>query len=74
MEVEEQILNFNTPHEDIGAAFNAINAISEYDMGLCDEEERMILKEIKLMSLYIIHIGMREIYKSNFYESKEEPA
>ena len=44
MEVDEQIPNFTTPHEDIGAAFNAINAISEYDMGLCDEEERMILK------------------------------
>jgi hypothetical protein len=74
MEVDEQIPNFTTPHEDIGAAFNAINAISEYDMGLCDEEERMILKEIKLMALYIIHIGMREIYKSNFYDTEEESA
>jgi hypothetical protein len=43
-------------------------------MGLCDEEERMILKEIKLMALYIIHIGMREIYKSNFYDTEEESA
>lgn len=74
MEVDEQIPSFNTPHEDIGAAFNAINAISEYDMGLADEEERMILKEIKLMALYIIHIGMREIYKNNFYDAEEESA
>jgi len=72
MEVEEQIPNFNTPHEDIGAAFNAINAINEYDSGLCDEEDKRILKEIKLMALYIIHIGISEIYNSNFYDSEKE--
>lgn len=63
-----------TPHEDIGAAFNALNAISEWDSALCDDEEKRILKEIKLMSLYIIHIGISEIYKSNFYDAEEESA
>ncbi len=63
-----------TPHEDIGAAFNAINAINEWDYALCDEEEKRILKEIKLMSLYIIHIGISEIYQSNFYDSEKESA
>lgn len=71
-EVDEILPLSNTPHEDIAAAFNAINALSEYDAGLCDDEEKRILKEIKLMSLYIIHIGISEIYQSNFYDSKEE--
>jgi hypothetical protein len=61
-----------TPHEDIGAAFNAINAINEWDSALCDDEEKRILKEIKLMSLYIIHIGISEIYNSNFYDAEKE--
>lgn len=71
MEVDEQI-SFKSPHEDIGAAFNAIHAIGEFDSGMCDEEEKQILKEIKMMSLYIIHIGICEIYNSNFYDAKEE--
>lgn len=73
-EVEEISPLSITPHEDIGAAFNAINAINEYDPAMCDEEEKRILKEIKLMSLYIIHIGISEIYQSNFYDSEEKPA
>lgn len=71
-EVEEISPLSTTPHEDIGAAFNAINAINEWDSALCDEEEKRILKEIKLMSLYIIHIGISEIYQSNFYDSEEK--
>jgi len=63
-----------TPHEDIGAAYYALNAINEFDAGMCDDEEKRILKEIKLMSLYIIHIGMSEIYNSNFYDAEKEPA
>lgn len=73
-EVEEILPLSTTPHEDIGAAFNAINAINEWDTALCDPEEKRILKEIKLMSLYIIHIGISEIYQSNFYDSEEESA
>lgn len=71
-EVDEILPLSNTPHEDIGAAFNALNSINEWDTALCDEEEKRILREIKLMSLYIIHIGISEIYKSNFYDSEEE--
>jgi hypothetical protein len=71
--VDEMPLSIS-PHEDIGAAFNAINAINEYDPAMCDEEEQRILKEIKLMSLYIIHIGISEIYQSNFYDAEEKSA
>lgn len=73
-EVEDISPLSTSPHEDIGAAFNAINAINEWDSALCDEEEKRILKEIKLMSLYIIHIGISEIYQSNFYDSEKESA
>jgi hypothetical protein len=71
-EVDEILPLSTSPHEDIGAAFNAINAINEWDSALCDDEEKRILKEIKLMSLYIIHIGISEIYQSNFYDSEKE--
>ena len=73
-EVDEILPLSTSPHEDIGAAFNAINAINEWDSALCDDEEKRILKEIKLMSLYIIHIGISEIYQSNFYDSEKESA
>lgn len=73
-EVDEILPLSTSPHEDIGAAFNAINAINEWDSALCDEEEKRILKEIKLMSLYIIHIGISEIYQSNFYDAEEKSA
>jgi hypothetical protein len=71
-EVDEILPLSTSPHEDIGAAFNAINAINEWDSALCDDEEKRILKEIKLMSLYIIHIGISEIYQSNFYDAEKE--
>lgn len=73
-EVEEILPLSTTPHEDIGAAFNAINAINEWDSALCNDEEKQILKDIKLMCLYIIHIGISEIYQSNFYDAEKESA
>ena len=72
--VEEGMPLSVTPHEDIGAAFNALNVINEYDPAFCDEEEKKILKDIKLMCLYIVHIGISEIYTSNFYDSEEKSA
>lgn len=56
-----------TPHEDIAACTNAIGALSEYDIAMLDEEEREIVRQIRLMVLYIIHIGIKEIYTANFY-------
>ena len=71
-EVEEISPLSVTPHEDIGAAFNALNSINEYDPALCDDDEKKIIKDIKLMCLYIIHIGISEIYTSNFYDAEEK--
>ena len=67
---EDCPINFS-PHEDIAACCNALNAITEFDIGMLDNEEKEIVRQIKLMSLYIIHIGMKEIYTSNFYGEED---
>ena len=71
--MEEAPLNFS-PHEDIAACTNALGALSEYDFGMMDDEEKEIYRQIKLMALYIIHIGIKEIYTSNFYGEEDTPS
>jgi hypothetical protein len=69
---EELELPINlTPHEDIAACTNALGALSEYDVAMLDKEEKEIVRQIRLMSLYIIHIGIKEIYTSNFYGEED---
>jgi len=68
--MEDCPINFS-PHEDIAACTNALNSISEYDVGMLDDEEKEIVRQIKLMSLYIIHIGVKEIYTANFYGEED---
>lgn len=60
-----------TPHEDIAACTNALNAIGEYDYAMLDDEEKELVMMIRKMSLYIIHIGIKEIYTSNFYGEED---
>jgi len=60
-----------TPHEAIASCTNAINALSEFDYGMMDEEEKDIYRQIKLMALYTIHIGIKEIYTANFYGEED---
>lgn len=64
--MEELPLNI-TPHEDISACHSALTAISDYDEYLLSEEEKELIREIRQMSLFIIHIGIKEIYTANFY-------
>lgn len=71
--MEDCPINFS-PHEDIAACTNALNSISEYDVGMLDDEEKEIVRQIKLMSLYIIHIGVKEIYTANFYGEEDTPS
>ena len=65
-EVLDSPLSFN-PHEDIGACTNALQSIDQFDKAMLDDEEREMINEIKRMSLYIIHIGIKEIFTANFY-------
>jgi len=74
--MEETIeVPFNlSPHEDIAASTNALGALSEFDYGMMNEEEKQIYNEIKVMALFIIHIGLKEIYTANFYGEKDTPS
>jgi hypothetical protein len=73
--MEEVIEPLNiTPHEDIAACTNALNALTEYDYAMLDEEEKDLVLMIRKMSLYIIHIGIQEIYTSNFYAEESTPS
>ena len=73
--MEEVIEPLNiTPHEDIAACTNALSAITEYDYAMLDEEEKELVRMIKKMALYIIHIGIQEIYTSNFYGEEDTPS
>jgi hypothetical protein len=63
-----------TPHEDIAACTNALNAISEYDYAMLDTEEKELVMMIRKMALYIIHIGVQEIYTANFYGEEDTPS
>lgn len=72
--MEEQIEDFPinmSPHEDIASCFAAISTLSEYDSAMMDQEERQMIKEIRMMCLYILHIGIHEIYTSNFYGKED---
>ncbi len=48
--------------------------LSEFDYGMMDEEEKDIYRQIKLMALYTIHIGIKEIYTANFYGEEDTPS
>jgi hypothetical protein len=63
-----------TPHEDIAACTNALNASGEYDYAMLDDEEKELVMMIRKMTLYIIHIGIQEIYTSNFYGEESTPS
>jgi hypothetical protein len=41
---------------------------------MLDEEEKELIRMIRKMSLYIIHIGIQEIYTSNFYAEESTPS
>ena len=72
--MEEQIEDFPinmSPHEDIASCFAAISTLQEYDSAMMDEEEREMIKNIRTMCLYILHIGVSEIYTSNFYGKED---
>ncbi len=52
---EEVIEPLNsTPHEDIAACTNALNAITEYDYAMLDEEEKELVRMIKKMALFLL--------------------
>ena len=60
-----------SPHEDITACFSALSALEDFDYVMLGEEEKQLIREIRQMSLKIIHAGIKEIYETNCYNEQE---
>ena len=60
-----------SPHEDITACFSALSALEDFDYVMLGEEEKQLIREIREMSLKIIHAGIKEIYETNCYNEQE---
>jgi len=60
-----------SPHEDITACFSALSALEDFDYVMLGEEEKQLIREIREMSLKIIHTGIKEIYETNCYNEQE---
>lgn len=56
-----------SPHEDIAACFSALSALEDFDYFMLGEDEKELVREIREMSLKIIHAGIKEIYETNCY-------
>jgi hypothetical protein len=61
-----------SPHEDITACFSALSALEDFDYVMLGEEEKELIREIRQMSLKIIHAGIKEIYETNCYNATED--
>lgn len=73
----EELLDDNTPinlspHEDITACFSALSALEDFDFVMLGEDEKQLIREIRQMSLKIIHTGIKEIYETNCYDATED--
>jgi predicted AAA+ superfamily ATPase len=58
--------------EYIASAYNALGAIDLLDMGLMDENERMIIKTIQFQSINIISESINNIYHEIFDISPDD--
>jgi hypothetical protein len=61
-----------SPHEDITACFSALSALEDFDYVMLGEDEKELIREIRQMSLKIIHTGIKEIYETNCYNATED--
>jgi len=52
--------------EYIASAYNALGAIDLLDMGLMDEDERLVIKTIQFQSIAIINESINTIYHEIF--------
>lgn len=71
-EEDSAIFELPTPHDDIGAAYNALAAVSEIDTALSSKEEVKKINRIKRLSIKIIDEQIRYIHDCIFDENKED--
>lgn len=60
-----------SPHEDIQACTNALMSVDGMDPQLLSGKDAFRIRQIKRMSLRIIHHHIKDIY-SDLFEKKEE--
>jgi len=58
--------------EYIASAYNALGAIDLLDMGLMDEDERLVIKTIQFQSIAIISESINNIYHEIFDISPDD--
>jgi hypothetical protein len=70
-DLEDMPIGFS-PYEDIAACSMAMDCIQDMDGALMSREDAVRIAEIKTMVLRIVHIGVTEIYHSNFYGEEDD--
>jgi len=58
--------------EYIASAYNALGAIDLLDMGLMDEDERLVIKTIQFQAIAIISESINTIYNEIFDISPDD--
>jgi hypothetical protein len=58
--------------EYIASAYNALGAIDLLDMGLMDEDERLVIKTIQFQAINIISESINNIYHEIFDISPDD--
>lgn len=62
-----------SPHDNIAAAFNALNSVEGIDDAIMSELDKRRVRQIRRWSLKIIHFSLKEIYEMIFEENNETP-
>ncbi len=73
MDPEEFIeMGYDTPHEDIAAAFNALGAVDGIDTAVQSKQDGIRINQVRRWALRVIHSSMKEIYDARFGKEEEE--
>ncbi len=73
MDPEEFIeMGYDTPHEDIAAAFNALGAVDGIDAAVQSKQDGIRINQVRRWALRVIHSSMKEIYDARFGKEEEE--
>jgi hypothetical protein len=62
------------PYNDIQASLQAMGVIEDLDLVLLSDSEKIMVNNIKKMSLIITHQALLEIYQSNYYDQDNQSA
>lgn len=74
--LDEEVLDFvemeaYSPHDNIGAAYNALNAVEGLDDAIMTEQDKRRVRQIRRWSLKIIHQSLKDIHEIIFENDEE---